>query len=82
MSFQNIKPFISHPDYWEGNTTSTVVTPAILRSPAGEDVIGVHVRRGIRWWVLDETNAVQLATEILNTIEASHQDPQVRSTNK
>lgn len=74
MSFQNIKPFISRPTYWEDNIQPAIVTPAALTSPTGEFANGVHIRRGLGWLVLTEENAVQLATDILNTIEATHKE--------
>ncbi|WP_427018606.1 hypothetical protein ACQCSX_08775 [Pseudarthrobacter sp. P1] len=65
------KPFTTGAAHWHENSRPARTKPAVITTASGEPVPGVHVEQQGHWFVLTEANAVQLASNILDTIEST-----------
>ncbi|MDJ0311678.1 hypothetical protein [Arthrobacter sp. H35-D1] len=70
MTTEAPRTFTAAPGHWHHNKRTAKVIPAILNTPDGDQIPGVHIFHAGAWIVTTEANAVQIADDILNVIES------------
>ena len=69
MTTRNWTPFIAGSAHWLRNAGSVAVREAILNTNTGERVTGIYIMHAGQWSVMPDANAIQMANDILDTIE-------------
>ena len=73
------RPFKSSPAHFGTNSRPAIVSPALLTNDTGEQHPGLHLAQGRGFMIITHENAIRLANDIVDTIEATRAEQRTTS---